>query len=223
MLHEHRYLSCEPATILTGVSLAVAAGGAASSIAGQSAQNSAAKQVESQKAEAVNDQITENRRRATADYIAKVQDEQLQQAQEMQALEEKELDLAKRERHATAQTIVAASESGVAGQSLAAIQNDYRLQMDQAAARLGINQEQANYAHTRNIQAYGTEYQNRATAVMPYQKQPVKPVDYFGPIFGVAGAGLDMGVRTGAFVGTGQKMNPLTQAMIPAKSGGPQY
>ena len=48
---------CEPATILTGVSLAVAAGGAASSIAGQSQANSAAKQVEGQKSDAVNDQI----------------------------------------------------------------------------------------------------------------------------------------------------------------------
>lgn len=213
---------CEPAT-LTAASVAISAAGAGASIAGQTQQNSAARAVERQKSEAVNDQITENRRRATADFIAKVQDEQLQQAQEEQALEEKELDLSNRERHAVAQTNVAASESGVVGQSLAAIQNDYRLQMDQAAARLGINQDQANYQHKRNIQAYGQEYQNRATAVQPYQQQPVKPVDYFGPIFGAAGAGLDAGVRTGAFVGSSQKVNPLAQAMVPAKSGGPQY
>jgi hypothetical protein len=200
--------------------MGIAAAGAGASIAGQSAQSSAAKQVEQQKADAVNEQIVEGRRRATADYIAKVQDEQLIQSQEMQALEEKELDLSKRERHAVAQTNVAAAESGVAGQSLAAIQNDYRLQMDQAAARLGINQEQANYQHTRNIQAYGTEYQNRATAVQPYQKQPVKPVDYFGPIFGAFGQGLNTAVNTQAFVGNGQsKINPL--ALVPPSAGGP--
>lgn len=214
---------CEPATILTRVSLAVAAGGAATSVAGQSAQNSAAKQVERQKAEAIDEQIQENRRRATADYLAKVQDEQLRQAQEMQALAEETNDLSKKERDANSKAVVAAGESGVVGQSLAAIQNDYRLQMDQAASRLGINQEQSNYQHKRNIDAYGQEYRNRATAVQPYQQQPVKPVDYFGPIFGGVGAGLDTGVRTGAFVGSSQKVNPLAQALVPPKAGGPQY
>lgn len=213
---------CEPAT-LTGASLVIAAAGAGTSIAGQGQQRSAAQQVEEQKAAAVNAQIIENRRRATADYIAQVQDEQLQRAQEEQALVEKELDLARHERDANSKAVVAASESGVTGQSLAAIQQDYRLQTDQAAARLGVNQDMANYQHKRNIDAMGVVYQNRATSVQPYQKQQVKPVDYFGPIFSTLGTGLDAGVRTGAFVGSGQKVNPLTQAMIPPKAGGPQY
>jgi hypothetical protein len=219
MKHEHRYLSCEP-TSLTLASLAIAGAGAGASIAGQSQANSAANQVEQQKANAVDEQIKENRRRATSDYIAKVQDEQLQQVQEQQRLAEQELDLSKRERHASSQATVAAAESGVAGQSLAAIQADYRLQMDQAAARLGVNQDQANYQHTRNIQAYGVEYNNRATSIQPYQKQPVKPVDYFGPIFGAVGQGLNTGVNTQAFVGSGQsKANPL--ALVPPNAGGP--
>jgi hypothetical protein len=199
--------------------MAIAGAAAGTSIMGQQAQNKAANQVEQQKANAVDDQMKENRRRATSDYIAKVQDEQLLQAQEQESLVEQKIDLQKRERHAVAQTTVAAAEAGVAGQSLAAIQNDYRLQMDQAAGRLGINQDRANYQHTRNIQAYGVEYNNRATSIQPYQKQPVKPVDYFGPIFGVAQAGLDTGVRTGAFTGM---TNPFSQALIPEKAGGPQ-
>ena len=196
MLHEYRFCSCEPVS-LTMAGIAVA--GAGASIMGQTQQHSAANQVESQKAAAVNEQITENRRRATEDYIVSVRDEQLVQSQEMQSLAEKKNDLSKKERHAMGSVRVAAAESGVAGNSLAAIENDYRMQMDQAAGRLGINQDNANYAHSRNIEAMGVQYRNRSTAVQPYQKQPVKPVDYFGPIFGAAGAGMNAGVATGAF------------------------
>lgn len=193
---------CEPLT-LAAASTGIAAMGAGASIYGQTQQNSAASQVEQQKEDAVNDQIAETRTRATSDFLAKVQDEMLQQSQEQQALAEKENDLAKAERAGVSTSTVSAAESGVAGQSLAAIQNDYRLQMDEAAARLGVNQKNADYAHTRMIEAYRTEYNNRANSIKPYQKNPVKPVDYFGPIFNVASAGLDMGVRTGAFI------NPL--------------
>lgn len=203
MRHEHRYLSCEPTT-LTMASLAVAGAGAGASIYGQSRQNEAAQQVEDQRAEAVDEQITETRKRATSDYLNKVQDEILQEAQEKQALAEKERDLDRNERSAGATATVAAAESGVAGQSLSAIQQDYRYQMETAKARLGLNQDNANYQHSRMIQAYRTEYANRANSIKPYQQNPVKGVDWFGPIFGVASAGLDMGVRTGAFI------NPLT-------------
>lgn len=203
MKHEHRYLSCEP-TSLTLASMGIAAAGAGASIAGQSQQHDAAEQVEQQRADAVNEQIAENRTRATESYLRSIEDEMLQQSQEHLALDEKKMDLAKAERAGVSSATVAAAESGVVGQSLAAIQSDYRLQMDQAAMRLGVNQENADYQHTRNIQAYGVEYRNRAESVKPYQKNPVAPVNWFGPIFGVAQAGLDMGVRTGALV------NPLT-------------
>ena len=178
--------------------------GAGASIYGQTQQNEAAQQVENQRAEAVDEQITETRKRATSDYLNKVQDEMLQEAQEKQALAEKERDLDRNERSAGATATVAAAESGVAGQSLAAIQQDYRYQIEQAKGRLGLNQEKANYQHARAVQAYRTEYDNRANSITPYQKNPVKPVDYFGPIFSLAQAGLDTGVRTGAFI------NPLT-------------
>ncbi|MEK6803929.1 MAG: hypothetical protein AABZ34_14865 [Nitrospirota bacterium] len=194
---------CEPLT-LTAVSTGIAAMGAGASIYGQTQQNEAAQQVENQRAEAVDEQITETRKRATSDYLNKVQDEMLQEAQEKQALAEKERDLDRNERSAGATATVAAAESGVAGQSLAAIQQDYRYQIEQAKGRLGLNQEKANYQHARAVQAYRTEYDNRANSITPYQKNPVKPVDYFGPIFSLAQAGLDTGVRTGAFI------NPLT-------------
>jgi hypothetical protein len=184
---------------MTAVSLGVAAGGAGASIAGQSQQNSAARQVEQQKANAIDKQIAENRRRATQDYIASVTDERTLQDQEHQALTEKKLDIAKVGRDATSQAKVAAAESGVAGQSLAVIQNDYAMQMEQAAGRLGNNQHFADAQHERNIQAHGRVYENRVSQVQPYQQQPVKPVDYFGPIFGIAGAGVNTAVATGAY------------------------
>ncbi|MBS0169421.1 MAG: hypothetical protein JSR62_03635 [Nitrospira sp.] len=203
MKHEHRYLSCEPAS-LTLASMGMAAAGAGASLYGQSQQHEAAEQVEQQKADAVNEQITTNRKRATEDYLQTVEDEMLQQAQEKQALAVKEQDLYKAERAGASSAKVAAAESGVVGQYLEAIQADYRRQTDEAAMRLGVNQGNADYQHTRNIEAATTIYNNRSTSVMPYQKNPVKPVDWFGPIFGVAQAGLDMGVRTGALI------NPLT-------------
>lgn len=213
---------CEPVS-LTAASMGIAAAGAGTSIMGQRAQNSAAKQVEDQKATAVDEQIQENRRRATADYLAAVMDEQLQQAQEMQALAEHELDMSRDVRDAKSKATVAAAESGVAGQSLELIKLDYDYQMSQAAGRLGINQDNANYQHTRNIQAYGVQYQNRAASVQPYTKQMVRPVDYFGPIFGAFGQGLNTAVQTQALVGTGQKVNPLTKALVPPAAGGPIY
>jgi hypothetical protein len=190
---------CEPATIMTAVSLGVAAGGAGASIAGQTQKNKAARQVEQQKANAVNRQIEENRRRATADYIASVTDERTLQDQEHQALTEKKLDIVKVGRDATSQARVAAAESGVAGQSLAIIENDYAFQMEQAAGRLGVNQQFKDAQHERNIQAQGRTYENRVTQVQPYAQQPVAPVDYFGPIFGIANAGVNTAVATGAY------------------------
>jgi hypothetical protein len=199
---------CEPATIMTAISLGIAAGGAGASIAGQSQANSAAKQVEKQKQTAVEKQIEENRRRATADYIASVQDEQTQQDQEQQALTEQELDIAKKGRDASSQARVAAGESGVSGQSLAVIEADYAMQMEVAAGRLGISQQWRDAQHERNIQAQGRVYENRVSQVQPYQQQPVRPVDYFSPIFGVFGTATDMAVRTGMVEGAMRK-NPL--------------
>jgi hypothetical protein len=195
--------------------MAIAGASAGTSILGQRAQNEAAQQVEDQRADAVEDQRTETRKRATADYLATIQDIQLQQSQERQALAEEEMDLSRKERHAIGQVKVAAAEAGVSGQSLAAIQSDYRMQMDQAAGRLGINQQNRDYAHTRDIEAAGVTYKNRVTSVAPYQRQPVKPVDYFGPIFGVANAGLDAGIRTGAL--TKSPANPFALPTLPTK------
>ncbi|MBS0180012.1 MAG: hypothetical protein JSR20_14750 [Nitrospira sp.] len=193
---------CEPTSLALG-SMALSAAGAGASLYGQSQQHEAAQQVEDQKAAAVDEQITETRKRATSDYLKSVMDERLRQAQEHQARAEQEDDMSRNERAASSTATVAAAESGVAGSYLAAIQADYRLKMDQAKARLRTNQDMTDYQHTRNIQAFGTEYENRANSIKPYQKNPVKTVDYFGPLFSVAQAGLDMGVRTGAFI------NPL--------------
>ena len=210
MKHEHRFCSCEPASLALG-SMALSAAGAGASIYGQSQQHEAAQQVEDQKAAAVGEAITENRKRATADYLKKVEDEMLADAQEKQALAEKEHDLDRNERAASSTATVAAAESGVAGQSLAAIQADYRYQVEQAKGRLGLNQENQSYQHSRAIQTYQTEYDNRANAVKPYQRNPVSPVNYFAPIFSVAQAGLDTGIRTGLFT------NPLSPTAPPTK------
>ena len=76
-----RHASCDPVS-LTVASVAIAGAGAGASIAGQQQANSAGKQVEKQKQDAVTKQIEENRARATSDYIASVNDERTQQAQE---------------------------------------------------------------------------------------------------------------------------------------------
>lgn len=201
------YMSCEAVSISMGIGAAVAAASAAASVQGQEQQANAAHDVQRQKGDAVTRQIEENRRRATADYIISVQDEQLADSQEEESLTEKKVDLARTERDAVSQATVAAAEANVTGQSLAMIQADYRFQMDQAASRLGINRQWSSYQHKRNIDAAGVEYTNRASSVQPYQKQPVKPVDWFGPTFAAVGQVNDLAVRSEAYRG-GFK-NPL--------------
>lgn len=198
-----KYCTCDPVS-LTATSVLIAGAGAGASIAGQTERQKAARTVEQQKQDAVAKQIETNRVRATEDYIASVTDERTQQDQEHQALTEQELDIAKKGRDATSQARVAAAESGVAGQSLAIIEQDYQMQMEVAKGRLKTNQQWADANHERRIDAYGRQYTNRVSSVQPYAQQAVPVVDYFGPIFGIAQTGLDTYTRT-----DGWRTNPL--------------
>ena len=92
----------------------------------------------------------------------------------------------------------------MSGQSLAIVEQEYMAQMEVAAGRLGISQQWRDSQHQRNVEAQGRVYANRVSQVQPYQQQPVKPVDFYGPIFGIAQTAIDTSIRTGAF-----RSNPL--------------
>lgn len=187
---------CEPVSITMGV---MAAGAAVTSIVGANNARQAAKGTEENRRKSVESQIAENRRRATADYIQTVRDEQLTQRQEEDSVTQKIQDQSFTERAAASTAKVSAAERGVSGQSLALIDADYRYQTDVASSRLQLNQDQANYQHKRNIQNAGAEYNNRASSLTPYIPKPQAPVDYLGPIFQAGGQAMSGGVSTGAF------------------------
>lgn len=189
-----RYLSCDPVTATAGAGL-LSAGSAVTSIIGQNTNRQLQKGTENQRFLARQDQIAENQKRATADYLAQVSDENLKMTQEHQSNAEQFNDNTKTQRRGDADAEVAAAEGNVAGHNLDAIHNDYQMQTDFVNGRIATNQQWADYQHTRNDQGYANAYYNRATSIQPYQKAVQPPVDYFGPIFGAAGnttrTGLD--------------------------------
>lgn len=188
---------CEPVTITMGV---MAAAGAATSIMGQQQQKKAAEGYENEKTRAVDYQISETRKRATDDYINQVRLEQTQQRQEQEAVVEKSSDLHRQGTAAVATGAASAAERNVAGgRTLDSILADYRFQEEFEIGRLRENQKLKNLQHAERVKQYQTQYYNRSTQVQPYQKKPIQPVDYFGPIFGAVGQTINTGVATGAF------------------------
>lgn len=157
--------------------------GAVVTIIGDNTNRQLQKGQENQKRLAVNDQIAENRRRATADYVAQTSDENLKMTQEHQANAEKFNDNTKTLVKANSDADVAAAEGNVAGHNLDAIHSDYALQNDLANGRIATNQQWADYQHTRNDVGYEKTYENRSMSIQPYQMAVQKPVDYFGPVF----------------------------------------
>jgi hypothetical protein len=176
----------------------MAAAGAAASIAGQQQQKKAAEGYENEKSRAVDYQAAETRRRATADYINQVRLEETQQRQEEQAVVEKSGDLARQTNAAVATGMASAAERNVAGgRTLDSVLDDYRFQENMEIGRMKENQRLKNLQHRERMSVYERQYYNNATSVQPYQKRPVQPVDYFGPIFGAVSQTANTFVRTG--------------------------
>lgn len=197
-------LLCDPVS-MTVASAGLAGGGAVSSIIGQNTSRQMAKGTQNQLFLARQQQIAENQRRATADYIQQTSDENLKMTQEHQSLAEQKNDNTKTQRRGDAEANVAAAEGNVAGHNLAEIHSDYQQQTDFINSRLEANQQWADYQHTRDDQAYLDQYLNRATSIQPYQEQVQAPVDYFGPVFGAMGQTASAGMQAKAAFGG----NPL--------------
>jgi hypothetical protein len=186
---------CEPVTIMGGL----AAAGAATSIMGQMQAHKAGESVEEARRIEQENMIAENRRRTTNDYLTQTRLERDQQSQEEAAVAMKGADIAKETRRTVATGTASAAERGVSGRTIDDIAADYDFQANEETGRLKQNQADANRQHEEAIKGYGTQYSNRIADVRPYVKQPVKPVDYFGPIFGAASQTLGTGVASGAF------------------------
>lgn len=174
----------------------MAVAGATTKIIGDKQANDTGKQTEKMASLVRNNQIDENRRRATADYLQSTSDENAKMGQEHQSLAEKKNDNTQTLRAANASAEVAAAEGNVAGHNLDAIHSDYQHQLDVTNGRLSTNQEWADYQHTRNNQGQVNVFSNRAASIQPYQEAVQKPVDYFGPIFGAGAQAGNAAVAT---------------------------
>jgi hypothetical protein len=205
-------LFCEPTTAIAATAMA---GGAITNIIGQNNARQVAKGNEAAKKNATDDQIMENRRRATHDYLRDVRLENLQATQETEAMNEKANDAAHVTADAKGTAVASAAERGVAGNSLDSILNDFDFQQNQEVGRLRVNQAMKDQQHQENIAASGDEFSARASAIQPYIPRIQPPVDYFTPIFGL-GAGLAGGTK-----GLGSIMGSLKGPGFGAASSSP--
>ncbi len=191
----HRYrLTCEPVSILAATSIAASAGGGISSIIGQNTSRQLAKGQQERQRLAVEDQIVQNRRRATDDYLRQVSGEQLRQRQEEEAAVEKSHDIAQGAKQASSTSIASAAERGVSGRTVDQIVSDYQFQEDKEIGRIRTNQQFQNQQHRENLAAYKTQFDQRVSAIQPYVPAVQAPVDYFSPVFGLVGQAAKTGM-----------------------------
>ncbi len=177
-----------------------AVAGAAMGVLGSVTNNKNAKKTEEARRIARDQQITENRRRATDDYLNQVRTEQLAQTQENAAVAQKSIDITHQRDNTVGTAVASAAERGVDGRTVDQIVQDYHFQSDTEAGRLRINQQGRDNQHFQNIQNYDRQYYNRITGTPTYAQQPVAPVDYFGPILALGGNLA----KTGMAAGVGQ-------------------
>jgi len=190
---------CEPTTIVAGTMMAA---GAVSSIIGQNNARQVAKGNENAMKNAQDDLIIENRRRATHDYLRDVRLEETQSAQENMAVQEKSGDIARTTLDAKGTAMASSAERGIAGgRSLDTILADFDFQQNQEVGRLRINQEMKDQQHTENAGGYADEFAARVTAVKPYIPRTQPPVDFFSPIFGLAGGMMGATKGLGSIIG----------------------
>lgn len=173
---------CYPLVIMG----AMAAASAAAQIAAQQqAQAQGAAAEDAQRIESEN-AIEINRRRATGDYLTQTRLEETARMQEEESLAEKSSDVFRQANKTKGTGAASAAERGIAGRTVDQIAQEYDFAANLETGRLRENQKLANAQHNENIAANGTEYTNRVTSIQPYNMQPQKPVDYFGPVFGAA-------------------------------------
>lgn len=176
-------LTCDPIT-LTVAGAGMAVGGAGMNIYGQFQARDQHNAVEEYRRKAQEDAMEENRRRATYDYLNSTRLEQTQQQQETEAVAQKSMDVAQQATRSVATGVASAAERGVAGRTVDQIAQDFDFMANEETGRIKANQELTNQQHAENIKSYGVEYNNRVASMKPYVKEPAKPIDFFGPIFG---------------------------------------
>jgi len=202
---------------MAAVSIGASAGGGISSIIGQNTSRQLSKGAEERKRLAVEDQIVQNRRRATDDYLRQVSGEQLRQRQEEEASVEKSHDIAQGAKQASSTSIASAAERGVSGRTVEQIVSDYQLQEDKEIGRIRTNQQFANQQHKENISGYRSQFDQRVASIQPYVPAVQAPVDYFGPAFGI----LSNAARTGLAAQWGKVSDGESSSSQPKAAGQP--
>lgn len=164
-----------------------AVGGAAMGIIGSQQANKAAKATEENRRIAQEYAISENRKRATADYLNAIRMETVQAAQEHESVAERSTDITRQRDNTVGTAAASAAERGVDGRSLDQVIASYHMEADTEIGRLKANQRMKDRAHGESIVAADRGYYNRITGMQSYAPKQVKPVDYFSPIFGAVG------------------------------------
>ena len=211
-------LTCEPVTISMGV---MAAASAAMAIKGQSDARKVAKGTEEARRIEQENVITENRRRATDDYLNSTRLEADQQSQEEAAVALKSSDVMRETRRSVATGNASAAERGVAGRTINDIAADFDFMSNEETGRLKQNQALANQQHQESVRGYKTQFSNRVADVKPYVPKSIAPVDYFGPIFQAGSQTLGAAARPGAIADMKHNLGgstPTPKASSPQQS-----
>jgi len=178
---------CEPVSIALAVTAVTAAASAAMSIQGQQNARKMAIDQEEQKRQAQEVAITEERSRATKDYLRQLRQEGEQARQEALNARSETIEVDRQADQVESSAIASAAERGVDGRSLSIILNDYAFQENREVGILKENLRTKNQQHTENITGYQDQFDQRVTQMKSYVPRPQAPVDYFGPILGAVG------------------------------------
>jgi len=162
----------------------MAVAGAATNVMGQIQAKKTGEMVEEARRIEQENMITETRRRATSDYLNQTRMEQDQQNQEEAAVAVKSRDVVRETTRSIATGDASAAERGVAGRTVDQIASDFDFMSNEETGRLKENQKLANTHHDEAKRGYATQFSQRVADARPYIKQPQKPIDYFGPVFG---------------------------------------
>lgn len=157
------------------------------SIKGQQTARQMAINQEEEKRKAQEVAITEERSRATKDYLRQLRQEGEQARQEALNTRGETIEVGRQADQVESTAITSAAERGVDGRSLSHILNDYSFQENREVGILKENLRTKNQQHSENITGYQDQFDQRVTQMKSYVPRPQAPVDYFGPIFGAIG------------------------------------
>lgn len=135
------------------------------------------------------EQMRENRELATKAYLDQAQGSNLNLAQTREAAAANNQDQRVKRLQAQGATMAAAAEGGVSGISLNSLLDDFHRQEDMFLTRSNTNLLFKQQQTAAEISGQRDTAAGRVSQIKPYIPSPIAPVDYFGPLLGIANSG----------------------------------